>query len=527
MIEIPDLNLGFGDAENYKRRENKQLFNTIFIQNRFLDELLMQSSYFLLGEKGTGKTAYAVFLANNVYHDNISILKYIRETDYQKFVTLKEQKNLMLSEYENIWKVIILLLLADSVKPNELDHGPFSKNTKMKAIKEAIDEYYHNAFRPEIISAFDIIENSKLAAEIISKHLKIGGEESTSATFHESRFQTNLYYIQKQFEEAISDIKIKNNHILFIDGIDIRPGKIPYNQYLNCIKGLAHATWNLNNDFFPTIRDSKGRFRIVLLMRPDIFNSVGFQNLTNKVKDNSVFLDWRTTYPSYRTSDVFELADKLLSAQQGIHLSFGQAWDHYFPWRSKATSESREYDPSFIDFLRISYSRPRDIITIMKIMQEEFIQKKRAISQTFKKKDMLHHDFINRYSEYLLGGIKDQLAFYYNEEDYDLFLRFFTFLNKKYSFNYDEYLSAYDQFNKYIIDNQKNTPAFVETPDKFIQFLYDTNIICYIENKDFDPLYRWCYRERSPSKISPKVQLDQNYRIHYGLLKALNLGTFS
>lgn len=128
MISIPDLKLGFRDAENYQRRENKQLFNTIFIKNRFLDELLSPNSFFLLGEKGTGKTAFAVYLVNNHFRENISLLKYIRETDYQKFVTLKKQKHLQLSEYTNIWKVILLLLLADSVKSR------VSKNRVLRGI---------------------------------------------------------------------------------------------------------------------------------------------------------------------------------------------------------------------------------------------------------------------------------------------------------------------------------------------------------------------------------------------------------
>lgn len=230
----------------------------------------------------------------------MSELKYIGETDYQKFVTLKKNKQLELSDYDSIWKVIILMLLASSVKKEELDHYPFSKSGKINALMDAVRSYYMNAFSPEIISVLNLIENSKEAAELITKFLKIGGEESVTTNFQESKFQVNLLYIQKQFESAISQIKIKNNHLLFIDGIDIRPGVIPYDEYLDCIKGLANAVWSLNNNFFSNIKDSKGRFRVILLFRPDIFNSIGLQNQTNKIRDNSVFLDWRTTYPNYQ-----------------------------------------------------------------------------------------------------------------------------------------------------------------------------------------------------------------------------------
>jgi len=158
MKIIYELNLGFSDAENYQRRENKSLFNAIFIKNMFLEQLLEPSRFFLIGEKGTGKTAYSVFLANNNYKNNCSQLKYIRETDYQKFVTLKREKHLQLSDYTSIWKVIVLLLLAKSISSQELDHFPFSKNAKLKALMAAVDDYYNNAFSPEIIHALELAE---------------------------------------------------------------------------------------------------------------------------------------------------------------------------------------------------------------------------------------------------------------------------------------------------------------------------------------------------------------------------------
>jgi hypothetical protein len=36
---------------------------------------------------------------NNHYHDTFADQKYLRETDYQKFVTMKKEKHLQLSDY--------------------------------------------------------------------------------------------------------------------------------------------------------------------------------------------------------------------------------------------------------------------------------------------------------------------------------------------------------------------------------------------------------------------------------------------
>lgn len=81
MVPVPDLYLGFRDAENYKRREEKETFNQIFLRTPELDRLCAPSTSFLIGEKGTGKTAYAIYMSNVQYNNTIAWLKYIRETE--------------------------------------------------------------------------------------------------------------------------------------------------------------------------------------------------------------------------------------------------------------------------------------------------------------------------------------------------------------------------------------------------------------------------------------------------------------
>ena len=119
MKAIPELELGFRDAENYKRSENRQLFEKVFLRTSSLEELCERHVYFLIGEKGTGKTAYAVYLQNTAYKKQQAELKYIRETEYQKFVELKNANHLTLSDYMNIWKVIVYILMAENISANK------------------------------------------------------------------------------------------------------------------------------------------------------------------------------------------------------------------------------------------------------------------------------------------------------------------------------------------------------------------------------------------------------------------------
>lgn len=226
MKKIKDLELGYADAENYKRRENKELLNKIFIRDQQLDKLCDDRISFLIGEKGTGKTAYSVFLSNNNYKDTLAAVRYIRETEYTKFVELKQQKQLSLSDYASIWKCILLVLMSQQVKEREGIISHLLNYPLFAAVDDAINEFYNSAFKPEIIQALEFIQESKLSAELIAKYLNVKGENKTGTKIGESKFQINLMYIQKQFESALSQIRLRENHILFVDGIDIRPSSI-------------------------------------------------------------------------------------------------------------------------------------------------------------------------------------------------------------------------------------------------------------------------------------------------------------
>ena len=521
MLEINDLVLGFNDAENYKRRENKNVFNQVFIKNKNLDDLMSLSKYFLIGEKGTGKTAYAVWLSNNEYSNTRSKLNFIRETEYQKFVHLKKEKHLELSDYTNIWKVILYLLMAKHIYSIEGKNGFINKYIKFKAVNDAIDEYYEGAFSPEILNAIEFAEDSSVSAELLSEFAKIAGLTKISKKFSSQKFQTNLLYIQRKFEDALSSLKLNQNYTVFIDGIDLRPTGIPYKEYLECVKGLANAVWAINNDFFASIKDSKGRMKVVILLRPDIFNAISLQNSNNKIRDNSVMLDWRIPYSRFKESELYKLPNRLLGIGQDKSINKETLWENYFPY---TVSVGNKDEHSFISFLRFSYYRPRDIVTMMNLLQELHISSE-SQRKFFLEKDFKEPLFRRKYSEYLLGEIKDHLSFYYSDEEYDLFLKFFQFLKGKYSFTYKEYQGFYKQFQNFISEGQYATPGFANSETDFLQFLYELNIICCIEEDDRGkPFFFWCFKDRSVSNISPRVKTHCRYEIFYGLAKALNMG---
>lgn len=202
----------------------------------------------------------------------------------------------------------------------------------------------------------------------------------------------------------------------------------------------------------------------------------------------------------------------------------GDAWDYYFPYNAKNVKETHPKNTAFIDFLRYSLYRPRDIITMLRLLQIVFKNKGKNSNDVFSSEDFNDPDFLDKLSNYYMDEIKDELQFHYTEEEYRIFLLFFEYLNGNTQFSYARYNAAFNLYHDFLLRNKYPIPDFCESADKFLQFLYDRNIICYIETTPTKKMFRWCFRERSYGNISPKVKTNVEYFIHYGMLKAFNIG---
>ncbi len=179
-----------------------------------------------------------------------------------------------------------------------------------------------------------------------------------------------------------------------------------------------------------------------------------------------------------------------------------------------------------MEFLRISLSRPRDIQRITSILQKLMQRNKKGGKTSFDLMEYKSDLFQNQYSEYFLGSLKDQLSFYYSGNEFEHFKKFFELFEDP-QFTYPQYLEAYQRYVDYICNNANDVPEFVEDPKKFLQLLYDSNVITAIEKKQ-NPFFHFSYREKGPTNISPKVPIGMNvdYRFHYGLFKKTNRGRF-
>lgn len=521
MKPISELQQIKGDAYEYYNTSSQQdsLFEKIFLVDEIMDEIKSPDKYFVIGEKGSGKTAYAVYLSNHPSADLKSKIKLVENTVYDKFVTMKQNKSLDMSTYKDIWVNMIYLVLCEEIR-DLIQNNPLKYRHYMSLTK-AIEKFYSNAFKPEFINALEFVDKSNASVNTMIENgvfsLAGNAEEEFTQKYVEQSYQLSLMKLKDGFEKALQPLNMRNKFILFIDGIDARPTHISNKEYIDCLKGLVNAVITLNCSFLKGLG-----IKIALLIRPDILYSMSIHNMNQKIRDNAVLLKWVTTYKNYRESKLFTIADSYLAKQQDIPYECGVCWDSYFPYKVRNKYNKRLgrhlSDDSFVGLLRYSLYKPRDILTML----NEFVSVGTGVS--FKYRDF--NNIIANYSEYLKGELKDYMLIYMSEEDYSNFYNFFDLFDNV-KFSYDEFVKIHKKFIESLKDLNRAIPYKMETPAETLQLLYDSNIICCEEQVykfgKLRNIMSWSYKERNYANIQPEVKRKGTYRFHSAYARAFKI----
>ena len=292
MTDYRKIGFPFDEAENYLLPNNKAQFNKLFYKDSNYDKLLQPTTYYLIGDKGSGKTAYSAYFCNNNIKNNIKSKRYeISVDDYCKIIQMKNDGKLNYTHYVTLWKAILLIKIFSTIESKDVTR--FGSNSFGK-IKELLSNYNFTEISMDSFSPVSFIDNESFVTLVDSNinankyNLEVSAKETngTKKSTEKQIYTDNWVRFINEIEQNISSLKLKKHHYLFIDGIDTRPEDIPYSEYKECVYPIVRAVYDLNSNLFAKIKDrKKGRLQIVLLTRLDIFIKSGLSNPGSKVAD--------------------------------------------------------------------------------------------------------------------------------------------------------------------------------------------------------------------------------------------------
>ena len=539
MNNFTDITMPAESADSYyMNRQKSKVDDFIYIDEEWYSKLLDPNTFYILGPKGSGKTLYAAYMCAEKRNGVVSRSHTIDVGDYGKLIAMKIANQLNFTDYLTMWKVILLQKFLLGLQANEISFWGRSKS--FKEIQDTISQYFgydvaNDSFNP--ITVIDSCDKqnkvtsylqsetsdgqSNFLANVIAKAETEDQQRKSNTVERVAMYYTDTWMRSiNEFRKAIEKITFKNNHYLFIDGLDVRPRDIDAKEYSECIGALVRAVYEINTKFLGNIeRKDDKEFKIIALTRTDIFLNSDLVNVTSCISDNCVELDW--TYSNekeFKYSNLYKMMNRVLGWDGS---SEEYPVERYFNFVLKGLSSRPLKASMFIQ--RQSRLRPRDVVVMMRFIQDEC--KKRGIKNP-NAEILCSQNLESKYSNYYADQIKSEMMFLYSSEEIkDIFQMLKSIRREVFSEN--TFRTSYEAF-------VLSKPLFKEIfPDyrSLLDKLYSLDLIGWIEMFRDQPKLHWHYREVKPIDESyrmPWEQIDRANRvkiiIHRGVSKNI-LGT--
>lgn len=537
---IAELNMGYADADQYGNTDLSFFEKIIITGDECVQVALNPNKFFLVGDKGTGKTAIGSYFSGNERRIESEKIVGIRiAIDVEELEGFFNACQHITSGREAVWQLLFcigaIIAIANEKQLLELYSG---LRSTVNALKRLAGYDESEQLHPDDAAA--IYKYALERANILLEHLQGGGNlvdtnQPSSKPFGPAQNVTFAAIVRKMLT-CIKQLPLAKQYLIFIDNVDIKPENFTYEQYTRALTELAKAIIDINTKKFN--RNNINKVKVVLVVRPDIFTKLNLGNANTK-KSYMVMLNWAIArYNDYEESKLLKMAEQLLWAQQPDGLSVNQnntppgwIWHYYFRWDAKYPAKGSERpDPSFVTILKKIFYRPRDIITIMRIMQQIQAAK---LDNSITWFDWYHFKKAERnLSNYILAEISEQVKFYLGADGSELLnevvSRLFKISAKPtdrslYVFSYEEFV----KLNQKLIDDKaafnRAVPDQFTEPVRLLSLLFELYIIgCryqYFDKKLKRHMYGWryCFKDRTMENLTPQVDIGGVYCIHAGV----------
>ena len=145
---------------------------------------------FLIGEKGSGKTAYSVYMSKSDKINSFCSISLVENTLYQRFLNMKRQKALELQVSKMYGLIWFIWFLQKRSEKNMV--RLFFSSMKYKQLSKAIDVFYSDAFKPEFVNAFEFVDNASASINSMMK-------QGLFSTGTKASAETSQKYVEQSF----------------------------------------------------------------------------------------------------------------------------------------------------------------------------------------------------------------------------------------------------------------------------------------------------------------------------------------
>lgn len=443
------LRVNFGDIDGLYDPN----INDYFIDIEFKQSILNEPKYFVIGRKGTGKSALYNWIEKNQVSDGYMVSnKSFNDFPFEKLLQLSDDSFSKPNQYQSIWKNIIL---------NE--YASLLCNDQSNPIDNALVElrnYIEYVFGTDLIDLHKAVTRK---SEKSDQGISIKGVFKQHSDCKEIEYYDeckNLTVVNERLVRVILDYMTRHEtktYIVQFDQLDDNYTNYVDNvNYMQCIISLFKTIYQLNQTF----RSKSINIKTVAYLRSDIFNKFNRHDPESARWDQYVLkLNWSIINKNdWYDSNLLKLINARiknsipgLDTQSPFHTIFNK---HKLHVRIGA---NREGD-IFKYIIHRTFQRPRDLIQFCIKIQEECKSSGILAQESIKNAE-------KEYSLWLLGEVENEIAPLIKDTEslYEL-LRLLgrgVYSVSHFKEKYNKYQSAFDDYDA----------------EKMLKLLYEFGII--------------------------------------------------
>ena len=474
--------------------------------NIILDDFLNSKRYFILGLKGTGKTAFLRYLALKANE--------ISET-YSTFILFKS--DFTESNRNNFSKAANAMIVDASEIPCEQDFVNvwlwfFHRHIVKTIVDQNLTVFKQNKIWKQYktcVLAINLDKNESIFSKFFPK-LKRGavevgmqfsiisgnlGLDFEFANFEKTKVEFN--YIVDKANELFNKLTADTGRLyILLDELELSlTTEEIYNRDVRMIRDVIIAIEKLNN-----LSKKNGiRLQIIGAIRSEVLTAVSsFGKEINKpTSDFRIPIIWHQSGGSISTHPILKIIAKRIESSECFNglpkNELDEIWDKYFPEHIQKI-EIQKY------ILNQTWHRPRDVIRLLTIAQKHFPNKTGFDHQVF--------DTIRKqYSEESWIELSEELRTSFDNDEIEGIKR--LFYGFKSDFSRDELKKRIDLICKDY--HEVNNLLDKHTLESVLSKLYKIGFIGNVINERRRLHYRFCYRG------DDEILIEKNFIIHRGL----------
>jgi len=470
-----------------------------FLDEDFWQKIVENDVFYVIGRKGTGKSALYQWIhekqgENNIIVSNLSF----QDFPFEKLLRLDDDNFAKPNQYQSIWRNIILIELCKIIVADENN----IVNEDYKDIKKYLSFLYGN----------DLKELHKQATQKVNKST-IGLSYTGSININKEAENTSIYNVinnnitdlNRNLEDIICRyLKISPSvkYLVQFDQLDDNYNKYTNNDnYFQCVISLFKVIYNMSQTF----RRDKIPIKIIGYLRSDIFYSINQYDSESARWDQYKYnINWAiVNREDWHNPRLLKLINKRINAsiELGKENVFPIIFDKQV-LKLKPAKKARDFQSLFTYIIHRTFHRPRDLIQFCIKIQQQISQDGRISSQ-----QILNAE--KEYSLWLLAEVENEIGF--KIKDTSALYEFLRELGSN-DYSINDFRTKYSRFNNTLNINY----------EELLNYLYSVGIILNVN------MHRDGTREIYSIVRNDRSVFNQDLRImtHYGFYKGIHISKF-